>query len=146
MRNGGNNVEIIGIKELLRKFENFQDEIKVEIQQELIATVITEIETPAKETLTQDRHVDSGRLRSSIYTKYKGHESKRYSDNDGNGFVCNLNVPVKDLQVSCGTDVPYAQKIEKLDSYLVKNYEKAKPKIKENINNVIHDLTRRYSG
>lgn len=146
MRNGGNNVEIKGVKELLRRFQNFQDDIKIEIQKELIATAITEVETPAKETLTNDGHVDSGRLRSSVYTKYKGNEAKRYSDNDGNGFVCNLNVPVKDMQISVGTDVPYAQKIEKLDSYLIKNYNKAKPKFKENVNNVIYDLTRRYSG
>lgn len=145
MANGGNNVEITGVKELLKRFQNFTDEIKVEIQKELVATAITEIETPAKETLTSDGHVDKGRLRSSVYTKYKGHESKRYSDDEGNGFVCNLNVPIKDMQISVGTDVPYANKIEKLDSYLIKNYNKAKPKFEENINNVIKDLTRRYS-
>lgn len=141
-----NNVEITGVKELLKKFQNFQDEIKVEIQKELIATALTELETPAKETLTSDGHIDTGRLRSSIYTKYKGHESKRYSDHEGNGFVCNINVPVKDMQISVGTDVPYAKKIEKLDSYLEKNFNKAKPKFRENIDNVIHELTRRYSS
>lgn len=146
MRNGGNNIEITGVNELLKKFARFQNEIKVEVQQELVATAITEIETKAKETLTSDGHIDTGRLRSSVYVKYKGHESKRYSDDEGNGFVCNLNTPVKDLKVSCGTDVPYAKKIEQMDSYLIKNFEKAKPKFKENVDKVINDLTRRYSG
>jgi hypothetical protein len=140
-----NGVQITGVENLIRKFNNFADEIKVEIQQELIATAITEIETPAKESLTDKGHVDTGRLRSSIYVKYKGNESKNYVDHEGNSFTAKLNIPVKDLRVSCGTDVPYGMKIERLDSYLINNFEASKPKFRRNIDKVINKLTNKYS-
>jgi hypothetical protein len=145
MRTGGNNVNITGISELLKKFQNFSDEIKVEAQKELVATAITEIETPAKESLTDKGHVDSGRLRSSLYVKYKGNEQKRYSDDEGNGYTCKLNEPVEDMKVSCGTDVPYAMKIERLDSYLINNYEASKKTFVNNLDKLLNKLTRRYS-
>lgn len=142
---GKNSVKIEGIEKLMRKFSQFSDEIKVEVQKELIATTLIEVETPAKESLTEKGHVDTGRLRSSVYTKYKGNESKNYSDDEGNGFTCNLNIPVKDLRVSCGTDVPYGMKIERLDSYLINNFNSAKPKYYKNINKVINKLTNKFS-
>jgi hypothetical protein len=145
MRTGGNNVNITGINELLKKFQDFSDEIKVEVQKELVATAITEIETPAKESLTDKGHVDTGRLRASIYVKYKGNEQKSYSDDEGNGYACKLNEPVKDMKVSCGTDVPYAMKIERLDSYLINNYEASKKTFVKNIDKLLDKLTRRYS-
>jgi hypothetical protein len=145
MANGGINIQIKGAKELVKKFAQFSDEIKVEIQKELIATGLTELETKAKESLTDKGHVDTGRLRSSVTLKYKGKEKHSYADNEGNGYVCNLNSPVKDLKVSFGTDVPYAQKIERLDSFIYNNFEASKSEFKKNIDNVLKELTSKYS-
>jgi len=142
-RNGG--VTIRGIEKVLKNFSQFNDEIKVELQKELVATSLTELETPAKESLTEKGHVDTGRLRSSIYTKYKDNTSKNYSDDEDNGYNCNLNEPVKDLKISCGTDVPYAMKIERLDSFLVNNFEASKKTFVKNLDEVLKKLTKEYS-
>ena len=142
---GGINVQLTGVKELLKTLNKFSNEIKVEVQKELIATGLTELETKGKESLTRHKHVDSGRLRSSLALKYKGREKHNYSDDNGKSFVCNLSEPVKDLKISYGTDVPYARKIERLDSFIYNIFDAAKPEFNKNIDAVLKDLTRKYS-
>lgn len=137
-------VQIRGLGKVLKKFQNFAEEIKVEAQQELVASCMIEIETVAKEKLTQDGHIDTGRLRASIFTKTKDKRNHRYSDQEGNSYTCKLSKSVKDLQVVCGTNVEYALKIERLDSYIQYAYRQGTPKIVKNMNKMLERVCRRY--
>jgi phage gpG-like protein len=74
----------------------------------------TRIETKAKQKLTADGHIDTGRLRASIMTDI--------ADNHNN------------IKGEVGTNVPYAAKIEfRYDSYLGYAFETEK-------NNVVIDM------
>jgi hypothetical protein len=139
-----NGVQIKGLGKVLKRFEQFAEEIKVEAQQELVASCMIEIETVAKEKLTQDGHIDTGRLRSSIFTKTKDNRTNRYSDQEGNSYTCELSKSVKELQVVCGTNVEYALKIERLDSYMLYAYRQGAPKVLKNMNKMLERLCSRY--
>lgn len=130
----------------MRRFQNFSEEIKQEVGDELIATAKTELETKAKESLTEKGHVDTGRLRASVYVKSIQSLTHGYSDNEGNSFRCNIHANVNQLSIAFGTDVPYAKKIERLDSFIINNFNASKPIFKRNINNVLSRLTRQYSA
>ena len=115
-------------EEFLRKFT-----------QEIITTGL-EVETDAKLKLTTDEHIDTGRLRASIHTEYKGHTSHNYSDMEGNSFQGALNLRLRELDVIVGTNVVYAQKIERLDSYLFWAFEKNKAPLTRRLRNIINSL------
>jgi hypothetical protein len=140
-----NSIQIRGADRLIRRFQNFKDEIEREVEKELIATAKTELETKAKESLTEKGHVDTGRLRASIYVKSIREQTNSYSDHEGNHFVCNIHGNIGKMKISFGTDVPYAKKIERLDSFIYNNFNASKPIFKRNINNVLNRLCRQYS-
>lgn len=139
-------IRITGVRQLIRRFDQFSDEIKQEVGNELIATAKTELETKAKENLTEKGHVDTGRLRASVYVKSIQQITHSYSDQEGNSFRCNIHADISQMSIAFGTDVPYAKKIERLDSFIINNFNASKPIFKRNINNVINQLTRRYSA
>lgn len=139
-----NMVQIKGLGRVLRNFQNFSEEIKIEAQQELVSSCMIEIETVAKEKLTRDGHIDTGRLRASIFTKTKDKKNHRYSDQEGNSYACNLSKNVKDLQVIVGTNVEYAIKIERLDSYMQYAFRQGAPKVIKNMNKMLERLCRSY--
>jgi hypothetical protein len=139
-----NGVQIRGLGKVLKNFQNFSAEIRIEAQQELVASCMIELETVAKEKLTQDHHIDTGRLRASIFTKTKDNKKHRYSDMEGKSYTCNLNKAVDNLQVVVGTDVEYARKIERLDSYILYAYKQGYPKILKNMNKMLERVCNRY--
>lgn len=139
-----NSVNIRGIERVLNKFRDFGDTIKVELQEELVASCMIEIETPAKEKITRDGHVDTGRLRASIFTKSTSKRQHTYRDNEGNSYNCDLSSPVEDLKVSVGTNVEYAKKIERIDSYMLYAFKKGVPKVIKNLDKVIERTCQRY--
>jgi len=51
---------------------------------------------------------------------------------------------VKELQVVCGTNVEYALKIERLDSYMLYAYRQGAPKVIKNMNKMLERLCTRY--
>lgn len=138
-------LQVRGMNQLLKKFDKFAEEIKVEAQQELLANCLVEIETVAKEKLTQDAHIDTGRLRASIYTKHIDKKTNRYSDNEGNSYICDLKKSVKELQFIVGTNVEYAWKIERLDPYMLYAYKQAKPVIIKNMDKFLNKITAKYN-
>lgn len=76
------------------------------VKDEISATA-QEVVTDAKKKITQDKHIDTGRLRASIAV---------------------LRVRTDRLAAEVGTNVEYAQKIENIDSYLFHAWEKNRPK------------------
>lgn len=138
------NVQIKGIGSLLKKFKNFADEIKIEAQQELVASCMSELETTAKEKLTQDGHIDTGRLRASIFTKTKDNRVHRYSDQEGKSYTCDLSKAVKELQVVVGTNVEYAIKIERMDSFIQYAFRQGSPQVIKNMDKLLERMCRKY--
>jgi hypothetical protein len=114
------------------------DKIKEIAKREIISTALSDIETPAK----QNCRVDTGRLRASIHTAYKGHrENYIYTDNHGTRFESRFGVTFLDTRtftdVFVGTDVNYAKKIERLYPYLNPAFQAAKRNIPNNIKRAI---------
>jgi hypothetical protein len=90
-----------------------------------LSAVMLEIKRIAQNKIKSDGHIVTARLRNSIFVKTKGQKfvktpgnQKRYSDNKGKSFNADLNVKLDELEGAVGTNVVYAQKIEKLDSFL----------------------------
>jgi len=79
----------------------------------------------AQEKIKSDGHIVTSRLRNSIFVDSKDKRQTSnannriaYSDNKGNTFSAGLSVPIYENEVAVGTNVVYAEKIEKLDSYI----------------------------
>ena len=88
------------------------------------------IESASKNKITEDGHVDTGRLRSSIhYESSTVNRNFRYSDNQGNSFNGDLGVSIDDLEVYVGTNVVYANKIRKINDFLFPPAEKERTQL-----------------
>ena len=92
--------------------------------------LLVKIETVAKNKLTTDGHVDTGRLRASIHTEYLG--TRRILP----GKITD------ELGVVVGTNVEYAKYVERLDSYLGYAYKKARPILLRRVRETIRDVVR----
>ena len=99
-----------------------------------------ELETLAKKQITADRHVVTGRLRSSIHLKSKVSESYSYTDMLGESFDGSLQETVKPGEtIVVGTNVDYALKIENLDSYLYRSAVYLQPYLVKNFRKLMKD-------
>lgn len=113
-------VNLIGEEKLRKEIQRLIKEFPEEVRKVMLETAIVDIESYAK---TNDIPVDTGRLRSSIYTKYVknvrigGSESKtshNYSDNFGQTYNGTLSESVDIDSIVVGTNVEYAQKINRI--------------------------------
>jgi len=100
-----------------RNFERFPQELKNELIEVTRETALVDIETEAKLKLTRDRHIDTGRLRASIHTEYQGGPQRVLKGK--------IRGP---LDFIVGTNVIYANHIERIDSYVIWAFDRAKPK------------------
>lgn len=112
-------VRLTGDKELKKDILKLMKLIPEEVRNVMLETAIVDIESYAKQN---DIPVDTGRLRSSIHTKYVKNvrigrsESKTthsYSDNVGNSYDGTLSESVDINSVAVGTNVEYARKINR---------------------------------
>jgi phage gpG-like protein len=111
--------EFKGEKELQKKLAELTKKITDESQKLILETAIIDIESFAKSNTIP---VDTGRLRASIHTKYVKsvnvansitHGNYSYSDNTGNSYDGSLSGSVDINSVVVGTNVEYAQKINR---------------------------------
>lgn len=109
-------VNITGNRDIQSNANRYKQEIKRKVKAALVEIALVEIETGAKQKLTSDGHIDTGRLRASIHTEHQGSRG-------------DLNVAIGENDVVVGTAVHYAIYVERMDSYLKWAFEKAKPKI-----------------
>ena len=121
--------KVIGQKATIKSIKYLAGAIKVKANKELLAIGL-DIETDAKEKITEDHHVDTGRLRASLHTENPKTSTNQYSDGTGRSFKGKLSETPKDNQVFIGTNVKYAQFIERRDSYMRYAYDKNIPKLK----------------
>ena len=122
-------VNVSGIEQIDKNMSEIEKKLIKTLNGVLIASAFDLVETVAKKKITQDKHIDTGRLRASIHTTYKGKEHYSYSDDEGEAFNSRLDVKRKEHNVFVGTDVEYATKIEALDSYLHYAHKNSKAKI-----------------
>jgi len=137
------NVKVTGIPEVKGNLNKWEQIILKAAKKALIKGAFVDVETGAKKKITQDGHIDTGRLRASIHTSYKGKETYSYSDNEGKSFTSRLDVRYKEYNVFVGTDVHYSEKIEALDSYLFYAYKNGKNNLPKRIQQEVSAIIKR---
>lgn len=137
------NVKVTGIPEVKGNLNKWEQIILKAAKKALIKGALVDVETGAKKKITQDGHIDTGRLRASIHTSYKGKETYSYSDNEGKSFTSRLDVRYKEYNVFVGTDVHYSEKIEALDSYLFYAYKNGKNNLPKRIQQEVSAIIKR---
>lgn len=106
--------KVIGLGRIAKKFDSLPEALRNELIEISRETAIVDIETVAKQKLTSDGHIDTGRLRASIHTEYKGSP------------LSVLGTVKGPIDFIVGTNVVYAWMIEKIDSYVLYAFKKAK--------------------
>ena len=128
-------------KKLMRNINSANKQIHDNLKKEIITTALTEVETGAKMILTTKGHILTGRLRSSIHTEYTGHVNHTYKDNMGKSFNGKLSEsPRNDLDIFVGTNVVYANFIERIDPYLFPAMEKSKAGLQRRLKNILQSI------
>ena len=96
------------VDKLVKDFDQMPDEIQKAMIDELRLTGAM-IETNYKIAVP----VETGRLITSIHMEHSDLKSYTYTDHKGNTYNGSLNYDLKPTQVIVGTNVEYAEKIEK---------------------------------
>lgn len=155
----GMRVSIRGIGNVERNADIFEKKIVDAVRMGMIRSALIDIETVAKRKLTQDKHIDTGRLRASIHTTYKDADTfyprefsdaenkpvpreKQYNDKHGSAFEAMLQVRRGNFNIFVGTDVVYSKFIERLDSFLFFAFKNAKPKMQRRIKQEVRRVLR----
>lgn len=134
-------VNLRGVAKINRRFKKMPKQLKQKLSNTIRQTAIVYIETVAKNKLTSDKHVDTGRLRASIHTEWKGNRGFLYKDRFGKKFGGGLPGTIKDdLGCIVGTNVEYAKYVERKDSYLVYAFKKAKPILLKKVKEVLKEV------
>lgn len=136
-------VNIRGIRNIQRNSEQLEKDLTKAVHGAMVKGAMIDIETGAKKKITQDRHIDTGRLRASIHTTYGNKVIHNYNDMDGKSFEAMLDVRRKEFNVFVGTDVVYAKFIEQLDSFIYFAFKHAQPKIAKRIKREVQRALRR---
>src|SRR5690554_1303384 len=117
------------IKNVLKDLQKLGESVAKKTKDNLHEAGIN-IESGAKEKITADGHVDTGRLRSSIhYESSTVNKAFRYSDENGNSYDGTLGVDPSEFEVYVGTNVEYADKIRRIDDFLFPPAEAEKNKL-----------------
>lgn len=144
----GITISISGVRSVIRNLNEYDEKINKAIKKAMIKSALVDVETVAKQKLTRDGHIDTGRLRASIFTahsKFEGKKEKtthRYRDTLGNAFTDTINVDLRFFEVKVGTVVEYAVYVEALDSFMYYAYHTSKPKIMQRIQNEVRQVLR----
>ena len=136
-------VKIEGIPKITKNMDKWEEKILKVAHGAVIKSAKIDVETGAKKKITQDKHIDTGRLRASIHSSYKGNEIYTYSDNEGNSFTSRVDVRYKEYNVFVSSDVEYANKIEMIDSYLFYAFKMGKNNLPKRIQKDVKKLLNR---
>jgi hypothetical protein len=92
---------------------------------EMIVKLLFDIKFLAQKKLRKDKHIVTSRLRNSIYVQtVEGKLSDKplnrptYTDKEGNQYKSGIDVSLKGEEGAIGTNVIYAGKIERIDSFI----------------------------
>ena len=121
-------VNLRDVGKINRRFKRMPKQLRQKLSNTIRQTAIVHIETVAKNKLTADKHIDTGRLRASIHTEYKG--TKRILP----GKITD------ELGCIVGTNVEYAKYVERIDSYLAYAFKKARPILLRKVREVLKEV------
>lgn len=124
--------------ELEKNINNLHKEMMKKFKGKMIEVALAEVETPAKQKV----RVDTGRLRSSIHTRYGNVKQKyKYRDDQGGSFDGELSEKPANTKtrfdVIVGTNVFYAPFIEAKWPFLAPAYLSARNIFKSELQSVI---------
>jgi hypothetical protein len=103
-------LDIKGIEELNKELNKIQKKIAPNVYKTIIEVMKVEVETKAKKEVP----VDTGRLKNSIYVATKGMKYN-YRDDLGNSYDGTAkDVKLDTYDVAVGSNVNYAEKMDKL--------------------------------
>jgi hypothetical protein len=124
----------IGQNEQRKLFDNL-DMVKISIPQICYNSIVAYLfnaKMNAMNKIKADRHIVTSRLRNSIYVLSHSKDLKdkdNYEDDLGNVFRGVLdNVNIEHQEAAFGTNVEYAEKIERLDSFIYWGFKNADDK------------------
>ena len=123
----------IGQNDQRKLFDNL-DMVKISIPQITYNAIVSHLfsaKMNAMNKLKADGHIVTSRLRNSIYVLSHSKELKdkdTYEDNLGNRFSGVLDVNIGEQEAAFGTNVEYAEKIERLDSFIYWGFKNADDK------------------
>ena len=117
-------VDPISAKRLNKRFKKLSTAYPEETFRAIVK-ILFDIKLIAQKKIKADGHIVTSRLRNSLFVKTPNQKfakrstnKKTYNDNDGKSFDGDLNINLRGAEGAVGTNVVYARKIEKLDSYL----------------------------
>ena len=123
----------IGQNEQRKLFDNL-DMVKINIPQityNAIVAYLFNAKMNAQNKIKADNHIVTSRLRNSIYVQSHSktlQDKEGYKDNEGNAFNARLRIPLAENEAAMGTNVEYAEKIERLDSFIYWGFKNADDK------------------
>ena len=116
-------VDPISEKNLKRRFKVLSKAYPDEMFRAIVE-ILFDIKLIAQKKIKADKHIVTSRLRNSLFVKTPRQKFAKRSTNslsytfDGGSSNRDLSVRVDGAEGAVGTNVIYAEKIEKLDSYL----------------------------
>ena len=122
----------------LRKFEQELTKEQKTMTEQVTDGMIDlayDIDRDAKQKITDDEHIVTGRLWASIHVEHERLKNYKYSDNEGNTYNGSLGLQVDIGEVYVGTNVEYGDKIENKDSFLRDSWNK-------NIGNLVSKIKK----
>lgn len=141
-------VTVRGSQNIINNMDAFKEKILKATRKAMLTTALVDIESGAKRKLTNDGHIDTGRLRASIHTAYPsvrgvtGQDTHNYSDKYGTTYTSRLDVNSSEFKVVVGTNVKYAIFVENLDSFLFYAFNKSKVKFKQRLKKEVNKVLR----
>ena len=116
-------IDLVSKRKLDKRFKVLGKHYPIETFKAIVK-IAFDMKAMAQRKIKADKHIVTSRLRNSIYVKTKGQRYAKRGTNtmaysfDGGSDNRDLSVPVKTGEAVIGTNVLYAWKIEKLDSYI----------------------------
>ena len=125
---------VVGMAKVIKNLKKASDGIKNVARKEMQITARVDGETWAKNKLTGDGHIDTGRLRSSIHVEDKNVSNFSYKDKTGNTFDGKFLGKIdSEDELLMGTNVDYSVKIERIDPFIKPAGENMRAKYKTNV-------------
>ena len=147
-------VSVSGVEKVNARLKKVEEDIAEGVMRELKTIALVDIETVAKQRLTERKHVDTGRLRASIHTEYNGEaefngvKGNTYSTplpkkNQPGSLDGRLSDKAGPFEIFVGTNVEYAKKMERYDAYLFPAFVAAKSKIIAAAGKIVGKITKK---
>ena len=119
---------------------------------EATVNALFRIKALAQLRLTEKSHIVTSRLKNSIYVKTpnqkhanRSNNNRRYTDNEGRGFDADLTtVNLDKNEGAVGTNVEYAGKIERMDSYIYWGAKNIQKDIRQYFKDIMKENQRKY--